>query len=67
MAYAAAHTHDPKPLAWTTEGVLKVLMGCSCGKTQVVKANPRLRKLPWGFTETTWGKFLEAGKKRLEA
>lgn len=55
-------------LSHTTEGPLAVLMGCQrCSKTVVVKANSRLRKIPWGFTEETWPKFLEAGKKRAEA
>lgn len=63
----ATHTHEPVPLSHTTEGVLKVLMGCArCSKTEVVKANPRLRKVPWGFEEESWARFLEAGKKRLE-
>ena len=61
-----AHEHEPVPISHTLEGPLKVLMGCRCGKTEAVTANPRLRKLPWGFNEKSWSDFLEAGRKRLE-
>ena len=46
---------------------MKIKMcACKCGKTSVAVANHRLRKIPWGFDETSWPKFLEAGRKRLE-
>lgn len=61
-----AHVHDPRPLAHTTEGQLKVLMGCQCGKTETIAANPRKRKVPWGFDPETWTRFLKAGEERLK-
>jgi hypothetical protein len=65
---ARGHTHVMRIIAWSIEGPLKALMSCAyCSKTETVRPSKRIRKIPAGFTPTTWAKFLEKGEERLEA
>lgn len=62
------HSHAMRPISYTLDGPLAVLLGCSfCSKTEAVKPNPRLRKIPEGFTTQSWSKFLTAGEERRKA
>lgn len=61
------HRHVMRPISWTLDGPLRVLMGCAkCSKTEVVRPSTRICNIPEGFTPESWAKFLQRGAERDE-
>lgn len=61
------HRHVMRIVYWTLSGPLRVYIECAyCIRGHSAEPNPRLRKIPEGFTQASWIKFIAAGERRLE-